>query len=156
MLYVHICFNSPRALCSGPYFTLSVDKYVSRREDPMLEFIPRRILFNWGLIMNIYIRYIKNRHKPIFEENTVEYHTFLYLKTADMAGFADIWSQIFFPCICRKVSSIPNHPLRANFPETKITRYNLRNKSPAMPAIHTDRFKNTFFNRIVFKYNVAL
>ena len=58
--------------------------------------------------------------------------------------------------ICRKVSSIPNHPLRANFPETKITRYNLRNKSPAMPAIHTDRFKNTFFNRIVFKYNVAL
>ena len=25
-----------------------------------------------------------------------------------------------------------------------------------MPAIHTDRFKNTFFNRIVFKYNVAL
>ena len=46
--------------------------------------------------------------------------------------------------ICRKVSSIPNHPLRANFPETTITRYNLRNKSPAMPTIHTDRFKNTF------------
>ena len=43
-----------------------------------------------------------------------------------------------------------------DYPETKITRYNLRNKSPAMPAIHTDRFKNTFFNRIVFKYNVAL
>ena len=58
--------------------------------------------------------------------------------------------------ISRKVSSIPNHPLRANFLETKITRYNLRNKPPAMPAIHTDRFKNTFFNRIVFKYNVAL
>ena len=58
--------------------------------------------------------------------------------------------------IYRKVSSTPNHPLRANFPVTKITRYNLRNKSPAMPAIHTDRFKNTFFNRIVFKYNVAL
>ena len=58
--------------------------------------------------------------------------------------------------ICRKVSSIPNHPLRANFPETKITRYNLRNKPPAMPAIHTDRFKNTFFYRIVFKYNVPL
>ena len=56
--------------------------------------------------------------------------------------------------ICRKVSSIPNHPLRANFPETKITRYNLRNKSPAMPAIHTDGFKNTIFNRIVLKYNI--
>ena len=58
--------------------------------------------------------------------------------------------------ICRKVSSIPNHPRRANSPETKITRYNLRNKSPPMPAIHTDRLKNTFFNRIVFKYNVVL
>ena len=58
--------------------------------------------------------------------------------------------------ICRKVSNIPNHPLRANFPETKITRYNLRNKSPTMPAIHMDCFKNTFCNRIVFKYNVAL
>ena len=46
--------------------------------------------------------------------------------------------------ICRKVSSIPNHPLRANFPETKITRYTLRNKSPAMPTIDTDGFKNTF------------
>jgi len=58
--------------------------------------------------------------------------------------------------ICRKVCNIPNHPLRANFPETKITRHNLRNKSSAMPAIHSDRFKNTFFNRIVFKYNVTL
>ena len=58
--------------------------------------------------------------------------------------------------ICTKVSSLPNHPLRANFPETKITRYNLRNKSPVMATIYTDRFKNTFFNRIVFKYNVPL
>ena len=112
--------------------------------------------------------------------------------------------------ICRKVFSIPNYPRRANFPETKTIRYNLRNKSPVMPAIYTDRqkifslprvvpcfpllgltssglfmglsstiiytselilcsticvpsatlhnirFKNTFFNRIVFKYNVAL
>ena len=28
--------------------------------------------------------------------------------------------------ICRKVSSIPNHSLRAIFPETKITRYNFK------------------------------
>ena len=55
-----------------------------------------------------------------------------------------------------ELRKVQDHRIRANFPETKITRYNLRNKSPAMPAIHTDRFKNTFFNRIVFKYNVAL
>ena len=48
MLYVHICFNSPSAHCSGPYFTLAVDKYVSR-ENPMLGFIPWGIPFNWGL-----------------------------------------------------------------------------------------------------------
>ena len=42
--------------------------------------------------------------------------------------------------ICRKVPSI-----RVNFPETKTTRYNLRNKSPAMPTIYIDCFKNTFF-----------
>ena len=54
--------------------------------------------------------------------------------------------------IWRKVSCIPNHPLRANFPETKIARYNLKNKSPAMPAIYKGRFKNTFFNRIVLKH----
>ena len=55
----------------------------------------------------------------------------------------------------RIFSSIPNHPLKANFPETKVTRYNLRSNSPAMTAIYTDHFKNTFFNRIVFKYNVT-
>ena len=49
VLYVHIYFNSPRAHCSGPYFTFAVDKYLSRREDPMLEFIPWGIPFNWGL-----------------------------------------------------------------------------------------------------------
>ena len=57
--------------------------------------------------------------------------------------------------ICRKVSSIANQPLRTNFSEIKTTRYNLRNKSSAMPAINTDRFKNTFFNRIIFRYNVV-
>ena len=34
--------------------------------------------------------------------------------------------------ICRKVFSIPNHPIRANFPDTKSTK----NKSPAMYARH--------------------
>ena len=34
-------------------------------------------------------------------------------------------------------------------------RYNWRSKSFAMPPIYMDCFKNTFFKRIVFKYNVA-
>ena len=34
--------------------------------------------------------------------------------------------------ICRKVFSIPNHPIRAKFPDTKSTK----NKSPAMYARH--------------------
>ena len=48
-----------------------------------------------AFIMNIYIRYIKNRHKPILARNTVEYCTFLYLKTANIAGFADLKSDVF-------------------------------------------------------------
>ena len=51
-----------------------------------------------AFIMNIYIRYIKNRHKPILARNTVEYCTFLYLKTANIAGFADLKSDVFLVC----------------------------------------------------------
>ena len=48
--------------------------------------------------------------------------------------------------LCRKVSSIPNHPLRANFPETKFKEEISRN------ARH---LHGPFINRTVFKYNVA-
>ena len=57
---------------------------------------------------------------------------------------------------CGKVFSIANHPLKNNFAEIKATKDNLSNKSSAMPATNTDRFKNAFFSRIVFKYKIVL
>ena len=39
-------------------------------------------------------------------------------------------------------------------PKEKNTRYNLRNTSVSVPRIYTDRFKNVFSNRIIFRYDM--
>ena len=60
----------------------------------MLGFIPWRILSYCGaFIVNTSIRYIKNRHKPIFAGHTVEYcHSCMYLKRANIADLkADVF-----------------------------------------------------------------
>ena len=48
------------------------------------------------------------------------------------------------------------HPLRAIMPKKKLTKYNLRKETSHHPKINTDRFKNTFVNRLVFKHNLVL
>ena len=53
-----------------------------------------------------------------------------------------------------KVRSVdPIYPL-SNIPKKKETKYQLRNKSAHRPDIKTDRFKNVFANRLIFKYNL--
>ena len=39
-------------------------------------------------------------------------------------------------------------------PKEKNMRYNLRNTSASVPRIYTDRFKNVFSNRIIFRYDM--
>ena len=39
-------------------------------------------------------------------------------------------------------------------PKEKNMRYNLRNTSVSVPRIYTDRFKNVFSNRIIFRYDM--
>ena len=39
-------------------------------------------------------------------------------------------------------------------PKKKETKYLLRKKSAHRPDIKTDRFKNVFVNRIIFRYNL--
>ena len=39
-------------------------------------------------------------------------------------------------------------------PKEKNTRYNLRDMSVSVPRIYTDRFKNVFSNRIIFRYDM--
>ena len=39
-------------------------------------------------------------------------------------------------------------------PEKNNLTYNLRRKSFQRPKINTERYKNTFINRLIFKYNL--
>lgn len=54
-----------------------------------------------------------------------------------------------------KVRSVdPDCTLSNIIPKKKKTKYQLRNKSAHRPDIKTDRFKNVFVNRLIFKYNL--
>ena len=39
-------------------------------------------------------------------------------------------------------------------PKKKETKYHLRNKRAHRPELKTDRFKNVFVNRLIFRYNL--
>ena len=54
-----------------------------------------------------------------------------------------------------KVLSVdPDCPLSNIIPKKKETMYQLRNKSAHRPDIKTERFKNVFVNRLIFRYNL--
>ena len=55
-----------------------------------------------------------------------------------------------------KVSGIDRHPLRGLLPKKKVSLYNLRNQTSIRKLINTDRFKNSYINRLIFKYNLAM
>ncbi|XP_028404016.1 uncharacterized protein LOC114526631 [Dendronephthya gigantea] len=53
-----------------------------------------------------------------------------------------------------KYTSMIEHPLSKILPKKKTTNYHLRKQSIIHPKINTNRFKNTFVNRLIFKYNL--
>ena len=55
-----------------------------------------------------------------------------------------------------KVSGIDRHPLRGLLPKKKVSTYNLRNQTSQYPKVNTDRFKNSYVNCLIFKYNLAM
>ena len=57
--------------------------------------------------------------------------------------------------IFKKVKQRDNHPLKVCLPQEKnnLTN-NLRRKRYQRPKINTERYKNTFVNRLIFKYNL--
>ena len=57
--------------------------------------------------------------------------------------------------ISRKVSNSPGHPLLSIMPHVKPSRYHLRKETCYKPKINTVRFKNSFVDRLVFKYELA-
>ena len=54
----------------------------------------------------------------------------------------------------KKRSNDPECPFFQLLPKEKNMRYNLRNTSVSVPRIYTDRFKNVFSNRIIFRYDM--
>ena len=58
--------------------------------------------------------------------------------------------------VFRKVSGIDRHPLRRLLPKKKVSTYNLRNRTSQYPKVNTDRFKNSYINRLIFKYNLVM
>ena len=49
-----------------------------------------------------------------------------------------------------------DHPLKSLLPKYKDDTVNLRRKSIVRPSINTERYKNSFFNRLIFEYNLAV
>ena len=49
-----------------------------------------------------------------------------------------------------------NHPLYALLPKAKESSKKLRSQTSQLPRIKTEHFKNCYFNRIRFQYNLAI
>ena len=58
--------------------------------------------------------------------------------------------------IFKKVFNAKGHPLLSIMPRVKPSSYNLRKETSFKPKINTMRFKNSFINRLVFKYELAM
>ena len=54
-----------------------------------------------------------------------------------------------------KIKGNVNNPLHDLLPRTKESSNRLRFKSSQFPRINTNRFKDSFVNRLVFKYKLA-
>ena len=55
-----------------------------------------------------------------------------------------------------KIKNNVNHPLYALLPKVKESSKKLRSQTSQLPRINTERFKNCYFNRIRFQYNLAI
>ena len=55
-----------------------------------------------------------------------------------------------------KISSDSSHPLYPTLPQAKASSLRLRRRTSQLPKINTERFKSSFFNRLSFRYNLAI
>ena len=55
-----------------------------------------------------------------------------------------------------KIKSNVDHPLYTLLPKVKESSKRLRSQASQLPRINTERLKNSHFDRIRFKYNVAI
>ena len=55
-----------------------------------------------------------------------------------------------------KMFKLSIHPLHKQAPKAKVIDYNLRYKNSARTLINTKRFKDTFINRLTYKYDLHM
>ena len=55
-----------------------------------------------------------------------------------------------------KIESNVDHPLYTLLPKVKESSKRLRSQASQLPRINTERFKNSYFNRIRFRYKLAI
>ena len=88
--------------------------------------------------LNVIQRFLDRCHKRHFTSQTVS--IFNLLEQQDKSAFK---------------RAINNHMLRAIIPKGKELVYNLRRRRCHLPQIKTERYKKTFVNRLIFKYNLV-
>ena len=49
-----------------------------------------------------------------------------------------------------------HHPLYHSLPRINTATFKLRQVKPILPICNTERFKNSFINRLSFNYNLAI
>ena len=89
--------------------------------------------------LNVIQRFLDRCHKRHFTSQTVS--IFNLLEQQDKSAFK---------------RAINNHMLGAIIPKEKELVYNLRRRRCHLPQIKTERYKRTFVNRLIFKYNLVL
>ena len=55
-----------------------------------------------------------------------------------------------------KIFKLSIHPLHKQVPKATVIDYNLRYKNNARTLINTKRFKDTFINRLTYKYDLHM
>jgi len=55
-----------------------------------------------------------------------------------------------------KISTNKNHPLYNLLPKRYRSTHQLRSANIVLPRINTERFKNSFSNRLAFRYKLAV
>lgn len=88
--------------------------------------------------LNVIQRFLDRCHKCHFTSQTVS--IFNLLEQQDKSAFK---------------RAIDNHMLGAIIPKDIVVVYNLRRRRCHLPQIKTERFKKTFVNRLIFKYNLV-
>ena len=88
---------------------------------------------------------VQNFLQRCFKRKYISYQTDIYnvLEEVDRSLF-------------KKISSMPGHPLYPSVPKTKESSARLRVPSSQFPRVNTQRLKNSIFNRLFFKYRVAI